>query len=53
MFEAQQINIELAPDAPLVNLPTDAGSVHALRIIDRLLEAEAATPVPTPTAGWD
>ena len=57
VFEAQQRNIELDPGAPRINLPTDAGGVHALRILDRLLAEEGAetpsetAPTPTPLGG--
>lgn len=55
VFEAQQRNIDLAPDAPQFNLPTDAGGIHALRIIERLLAQEAALTAasPVPLAGGD
>jgi len=40
IFEKQQANIALRPDAPHINLPSDSGNVQALRILDRLIRAE-------------
>ena len=42
VFEAQQRNINVDPDAPMVDIGYDAGPLLARRIIDRLLKEEAA-----------
>ena len=40
VFEAQQRWLELKPNAPVVNIKSDAGPIAARRIIDRLLANE-------------
>ncbi len=41
VFHKQQANIALRRDAPFINLPGDGGSVQALRMLDRMIRAEA------------
>lgn len=43
VFEAQQRSFELKPEAPMVTIKSDAGPIAARRILERLLQAEAAT----------
>lgn len=50
VFEAQQRNLDLLPDAPLVGTRGDAGGLHARRIIQRLLDEEAAQAAPVRSA---
>jgi phenylpropionate dioxygenase-like ring-hydroxylating dioxygenase large terminal subunit len=40
ILEAQQACIDLDPSAPTVDVTGDAGSIHARRLVDRLLAAE-------------
>jgi len=41
VFENQQRSIDLAPDAPRVNVPADAGQIQAIRLLRKKLEEEA------------
>ena len=41
VFETQQRWIDLAPDAPRVNVPTDAGQIQSLRLLRKRIEEEA------------
>jgi vanillate O-demethylase monooxygenase subunit len=48
MIKGQQQNIDLAPDAPRLNLATDRAGIQARRMIERLIREErerAASPV--------
>jgi vanillate O-demethylase monooxygenase subunit len=40
VFEAQQRSLDLAPDAPMIALKSDAGPLAARRIIDRIVDLE-------------
>ena len=40
VFHAQQRSLDLKPNAPTVNIKSDAGPLAARRIVDRLLHAE-------------
>ena len=40
MIKGQQQNIELAPDAPRINLASDRAGIQARRMIERLVRAE-------------
>jgi phenylpropionate dioxygenase-like ring-hydroxylating dioxygenase large terminal subunit len=42
VFHAQQRSLDLKPNAPMVNIKSDAGPLAARRIIDRLLQVEQA-----------
>lgn len=42
IIRGQQENIDLAPDAPRLNLAADKGGLQATRIIEKLIRAEAA-----------
>ena len=42
MLEAQQRMLDLMPDAPMIDINVDAGSIQARRILDQLVEAELA-----------
>ena len=37
VFDAQQRSLDLKPNAPMVNIKSDAGPIAARRIVDRLL----------------
>lgn len=41
MLEAQQRILALMPDAPMIDINVDAGSIQARRVVDRLIRAEA------------
>jgi hypothetical protein len=41
VFEHQQRSIDLAPDAPRVNVPADAGQIQAIRLLRKKIEEEA------------
>lgn len=41
VFEAQQVSIDRAPDAPEVDIRADAGALQSRRLIAQLLRAEA------------
>ena len=41
IFEAQQKNMLLTPDAPQVDINADNGVIQARRILDRLFQEEA------------
>jgi vanillate O-demethylase monooxygenase subunit len=40
IIKGQQENIDLAPDAPRLNIQTDTGSIQATRIVEKLIAAE-------------
>jgi phenylpropionate dioxygenase-like ring-hydroxylating dioxygenase large terminal subunit len=40
VFHAQQRSLDLKPNAPMVNIKSDAGPLAARRIVDRLLQVE-------------
>jgi len=40
MIKGQQQNIELAPDAPRLNLVSDRAGIQARRMIERLVREE-------------
>jgi phenylpropionate dioxygenase-like ring-hydroxylating dioxygenase large terminal subunit len=42
VLEAQQINMELMPDRPHINIVSDAAGIQAMRVIDDLAKAERA-----------
>ena len=41
VFEKQQRSIDLAPGAPRVNVPADAGQIQGIRLLRRKIEEEA------------
>ena len=45
VLEAQQRNIELDPRASTVNVNADWGGVQAMRMMERLIANEAASPL--------
>ncbi|CAG2145253.1 aromatic ring-hydroxylating dioxygenase subunit alpha [Cupriavidus numazuensis] len=44
VVEAQQLSMDASPDGPLVMIASDAGLVHARRIVADMLAREAAPP---------
>jgi vanillate O-demethylase monooxygenase subunit len=42
VFSAQQVNIDLDPDAPQIDINADSGGIQARRIVDRLYKEEQA-----------
>ncbi len=43
LFHDQQARIDQDPDAPNINIPSDAGGLQALRVIENLLKKETGT----------
>jgi hypothetical protein len=49
VFEAQQRNMAIQPNAPQIEINADAGLIQARRILDRIHQEElAAAPPPYP-----
>ncbi len=46
VVEAQQISLELRPDAPLVKIASDGGMVRARRLVSALIERESGRASP-------
>jgi vanillate monooxygenase len=45
VFEAQQLSLDLQPDAPMVTIKSDAAPIAARRIIERLVKLEGAESI--------
>ena len=50
VFTMQQVNIDLDPDAPTVDINADSGGIQARRIVDRLYAEEQTGKVTAATA---
>jgi vanillate O-demethylase monooxygenase subunit len=50
VFTAQQKNINLAPDAPTIDINADSGGIQARRIVDRLYKEEQGMAAAAATA---